>query len=182
MLLRHAQTTPPWILKWGGLESSGQRLISSNGKTKRIVFIFLFIFYEEKKLNKDFQICWKKFRIRETPTLLTNADSSRNTFFFFFGGAANERPCIDLRANERPKLNSNRRGQHSDRQTDRHRNSMTVNIFFFFSFPKKFHKFWIFWHFWQFPIFWGFFADFWVILGFFRIFRFFRFLSDFFRF
>jgi hypothetical protein len=25
---------PPWILKWGELESSGQRLISSIGKTK----------------------------------------------------------------------------------------------------------------------------------------------------
>ena len=29
---------PPWILKWGGLESSGQRLIASIGKTKRIAF------------------------------------------------------------------------------------------------------------------------------------------------
>ena len=29
-------TGPPWILKWAGLESSGQRLISSIGKTKRI--------------------------------------------------------------------------------------------------------------------------------------------------
>ena len=28
----------PWILKWVGLESSGQRLISSIGKTKRIAF------------------------------------------------------------------------------------------------------------------------------------------------
>ena len=27
---------PPWILKMGGLESSGWRKISSNGKTKRI--------------------------------------------------------------------------------------------------------------------------------------------------
>ena len=33
--LRHAQATLPWILKRGGLESSGQRLISI-GKTKRI--------------------------------------------------------------------------------------------------------------------------------------------------
>ena len=30
-------TTPPWILKRGGLESYGQRLISSMGKSKRIV-------------------------------------------------------------------------------------------------------------------------------------------------
>ena len=33
---------PPWILKRAGLESSGQRLISSIGKTKRIEF-FLFL-------------------------------------------------------------------------------------------------------------------------------------------
>ena len=31
---------PPWILKRGGLESSGQRLISSIGKTKIIAFFF----------------------------------------------------------------------------------------------------------------------------------------------
>ena len=28
---------PPWILKWGGLESYGQRIISLNGKIKIIV-------------------------------------------------------------------------------------------------------------------------------------------------
>ena len=38
LLLRHAQGTTPWILKRGGVESSGRRLISSIGKTKRIVF------------------------------------------------------------------------------------------------------------------------------------------------
>ena len=30
---------PPWILKLGGLEGSGQRLISIIGKTKRMAFI-----------------------------------------------------------------------------------------------------------------------------------------------
>ena len=35
---------PPWILKQGGLESSGRRLISSIGKPKGIAF-----FYPEKK-------------------------------------------------------------------------------------------------------------------------------------
>ena len=36
---RNAQgTPPPWILKRGGLESCGQRLISSIGKTKIIAF------------------------------------------------------------------------------------------------------------------------------------------------
>ena len=39
-VLLNAQGTPPWILKWCGLESSGRILISSNGKTKRIA-IFL---------------------------------------------------------------------------------------------------------------------------------------------
>ena len=33
---------PPWILKRGGLVSSGQRLISSIGKTKGIAFIYFF--------------------------------------------------------------------------------------------------------------------------------------------
>ena len=48
---------PPWILKRGVLESSGQRLISSIGKTKRIASLFfgkknifkIFKFLEEKK-------------------------------------------------------------------------------------------------------------------------------------
>ena len=31
---------PPLNLKWAGLESSGQRLISLIGKTKRITFFF----------------------------------------------------------------------------------------------------------------------------------------------
>ena len=37
---------PPWILKRARLESSGQRLISSIGKTKRIAFFF---FLRKKK-------------------------------------------------------------------------------------------------------------------------------------
>ena len=49
---------PPWILKQDWLESSGQRLISSNGKTTRIAFclqnLFLlfenFILFEEKSV------------------------------------------------------------------------------------------------------------------------------------
>ena len=40
---------PPWILKQAGLESSGQRLISSIGKTKRIAFLF---FRKKKKIKK----------------------------------------------------------------------------------------------------------------------------------
>ena len=38
---------PPWILKRAGLESSGRRLISSIGKTKRIAFFFC-----QKKITK----------------------------------------------------------------------------------------------------------------------------------
>ena len=63
VLLRHAQTTAPWILKRGGLERSGRRLISLNGKTKRIDFYLIFLakffssstFSEKKKeQKKDF--------------------------------------------------------------------------------------------------------------------------------
>ena len=42
---------PPWILKRGGLESSGQRIISSMGKTKRTAF---FSFFGKKKIFKNF--------------------------------------------------------------------------------------------------------------------------------
>ena len=49
---------PPWILKRGGLESSGQKLISSFGKTKRIAF--LYFFFGKKKYFQNFQIFWKK--------------------------------------------------------------------------------------------------------------------------
>ena len=48
--LRHDQGTPPWILKRGGLESYGRILISSIGKTKRIVFLQNF----EIKKKTDF--------------------------------------------------------------------------------------------------------------------------------
>ena len=34
LVLRCAQGTPPWILKRGGLESSGRRLISFNSLLK----------------------------------------------------------------------------------------------------------------------------------------------------
>ena len=36
---------PPWILKRAGLESSGQRLISSTVKTEGIAFFFLRILF-----------------------------------------------------------------------------------------------------------------------------------------
>ena len=41
---------PPWILIRIGLESSGQRLISSIGKTKRIAFLLLCFFFGKKKI------------------------------------------------------------------------------------------------------------------------------------
>ena len=43
----------PSILKWGGLESPGQRLISSSGKTNRIA---LFIWRKNKNKNKKIKI------------------------------------------------------------------------------------------------------------------------------
>ena len=46
----NAHATPPWILKRGGLESSGRILISSNGKTKRIAF---FCLAKQKKKQKS---------------------------------------------------------------------------------------------------------------------------------
>ena len=41
---------PPWILKWGELESSGQRLISSIGKTKILAF------FSAEKINSNFMV------------------------------------------------------------------------------------------------------------------------------
>ena len=49
--VRHAQGTPPWILQQDGLESSGRRLISPIGKTKRITFFLAFFLLH---------ILWKK--------------------------------------------------------------------------------------------------------------------------
>ena len=48
------RNTPPWILKWGGLERSGQRLISFNCKTKIITFFFFSLARKKynKKINK----------------------------------------------------------------------------------------------------------------------------------
>ena len=57
-VLRHAQGTPPWILKRGGLESSGRKLISSFGKTKRIAFFFFF--RRKKNIFKIFRFFEKK--------------------------------------------------------------------------------------------------------------------------
>ena len=42
---------PPWILNRGGLESSGQRPISSIGKTKRIAY---YLFFGKKHIFKIF--------------------------------------------------------------------------------------------------------------------------------
>ena len=70
--VRHAQGTPPWILKRDGLESSGRRLISSNGKTKRITFLSSFsttffwlqlIIWYFFEVYPDFQIFWQFFII-----------------------------------------------------------------------------------------------------------------------
>ena len=55
---------PPWIMKRGGLESSGQRLISSIGKTNRIEFFSVGKKKLKKKIRKSdffkrfFKIFW----------------------------------------------------------------------------------------------------------------------------
>ena len=41
---------PTWILKQGGLESCGQRLISSIGKTKGIALFYFFFFLRQKNI------------------------------------------------------------------------------------------------------------------------------------
>ena len=56
--VRNAQGTP-WILKRGWLESSGQILISSIGKTKIIAF-FSYFFWAKKIYFKKIQIFQKK--------------------------------------------------------------------------------------------------------------------------
>ena len=54
----------PWIQKRGGLESTGRRLISAFGKTKRIEFFWaIFFFFKIFRLNffsflSDFKIFW----------------------------------------------------------------------------------------------------------------------------
>ena len=77
-----AQTAPPWILKQVGLESSGQIIISSNGKTKRIAtttkncnFFFLskFSIFLNKKSAKT---CQNKLR-RQQGTLIKEEVSCR---------------------------------------------------------------------------------------------------------
>ena len=49
---------PPWFLKWGGLESSGRRLIYSIEKTKKIDFFFSF--GKNKTFSKISVFFWKK--------------------------------------------------------------------------------------------------------------------------
>ena len=46
---------PSWILKWAGLESSGQRLISSIGKTKKKAFFQLTLFFLFFKILRFFE-------------------------------------------------------------------------------------------------------------------------------
>ena len=42
----------PWILKRGGLVTSGQRLIALNGKTKRIKFMYVLMLCKQIKVKK----------------------------------------------------------------------------------------------------------------------------------
>ena len=71
------RTPPPCILKRGELESSGQRLISSIGKTKRIAYFLL----AKKAFFKNFTIFFLLFFLRIglawTPLV-------RNKIFFYY--------------------------------------------------------------------------------------------------
>ena len=51
LLLRRVRAESIKSSKWGGLESSGRRLISSNSKTKRIAFFFS-LFFGKKNMLK----------------------------------------------------------------------------------------------------------------------------------
>ena len=87
-----------WILKQCGLESSGQRLISSNGKTKGIAFFWHFFvvilyFYIKKKKKKWFYNKFRFLRFLEIFKILHFVTfvnififSLILGFFFVFGG------------------------------------------------------------------------------------------------
>ena len=51
LLLCHAKAAPPYNLKRGGVESSGQRLISSISKTKKVTILILFLEKEKNVLK-----------------------------------------------------------------------------------------------------------------------------------
>ena len=81
---------PPWILKRFGLESSGQRLISSTSKTQRKAFYF---FCDRKYLKKNIfdQIFDKTFRFSNILNLFFDFWDKKKLFlriivlFAFFG-------------------------------------------------------------------------------------------------
>ena len=90
LLLHHAQgTPPPWILKRDGLESSGRRLITSIGKTKRIenffgkIFLFFKIFWFLKKKKRDFLRFFQIFQILDFLTIFDNFLIFRVFLFLF---------------------------------------------------------------------------------------------------
>ena len=59
LLHLHTHGPPPWILRWGGRDSSGQRLISSNGKTKKIAFFLRGkIFFEKFQIENSTKEKW----------------------------------------------------------------------------------------------------------------------------
>ena len=76
---------PP--MKRGGLESSGQRLISSNGKTKEIAFFFFFL--RRKNIFLIFQF-FEKSRF-----FWLFLDFFRFSDFFTFLGPVDNRPSTD---------------------------------------------------------------------------------------
>ena len=87
VLLRPSVTlrVPPWILKRGWVESAGQRLISSIGKTERIAF--LFNFFDKKNIFKIFQFFEKRDLFLDFLKFLkfSNFLGGFMHFLFFFG-------------------------------------------------------------------------------------------------
>ena len=87
MSVRVSRLCYPWILKRGGLESSGRILISSNGKTKRKTFFSSFFFVKKiyflkiqifKKEINDLLRCFENFGF------LNNFDIFLDLWFFMF--------------------------------------------------------------------------------------------------
>ena len=77
----------PWILKWGGLESSGRRLISLKSETKRIAFYFSSKKNKTKTLMKKkwFFFRFSKFWIFGLFLDLLVFDEFSDFFQFYFG-------------------------------------------------------------------------------------------------
>ena len=88
-MLRHAQGTPPWILKRGGLESTCQRLISPKLRRKHFFAIFfIFLLKNFRFLEWEVIFFWINFHFYLIFQVYENFSFvgffHRFLFFFFF--------------------------------------------------------------------------------------------------